>query len=297
MSRLIYGWLTTLVARLPLAVGYAIADALAEAHYRLFPSRRHGALSNLTAIMPHATRRERANVARGMMRSYNRMLFEFFRLPHLSRGELLGRVQVEGREHLERAVERGRGVIICCTHLGNWELAAVVLAHWGYTLHAVAGVQLNRWLSPAVRETKSELAIHTVSPEDGFRRLIRALEHNDLIALMVDGDIYRHGTRVEFFGRETRFPSGPGVLAQRTGALVICGYCERLPGGRFRIVMEPALDPAAFPDTAAIHRAVANAAERHIHDHLDQWCVFRPLWEGLPAAEAETSVDARRVEA
>ena len=295
MSRLIYAWLTTLTASLPLWLGYSIADVLAEAHYRFFPSRRHAALANLAIIMPRATRRERSRVVRGMMRSYNRMLFEFFRLPHMGRNELLSRVDVSGREHLERAVERGRGVVLCCTHLGNWELAAVVLAHWGYTLHAVAGVQLNRWLSPAVRETKSELAIHTVSPEDGFRKLVRALEHNDLVALMVDGDIYRHGTRVEFFGRETRFPAGPGVLAQRTGALVICGFCERLAGGRFRIVMEPALDPTTFPDTAAIHAAVAAAAERHIHAHLDQWCIFRPLWEGLPAAEA--AVDARRVEA
>jgi hypothetical protein len=39
-----------------------------------------------------------------------------------------------------------------------------VLAHWGYTVHAVAGVQLNRWLGPAVRETKLELAIHTIAP-------------------------------------------------------------------------------------------------------------------------------------
>ena len=109
------------------------------------------------------------------------MLFEFFRLPHMRRRELLSRVEVVGREHLEKAVERGRGVVICCTHVGNWELAAVVLAYWGYTLHAVAGVQLGRWLTQAVRETKSELAIHTVAPEDGFRKLIRALEHNEVV--------------------------------------------------------------------------------------------------------------------
>lgn len=296
MSRLIYAWLTTLTASLPLWLGYSIADVLADVHYRFFPSRRHAALANLAIIMPRATRRERSRVVRGMMRSYNRMLFEFFRLPHMGRNELLSRVDVSGREHLERAVERGRGVVICCTHLGNWELAAVVLAHWGYTLHAVAGVQLNRWLSPAVRETKSELAIHTVSNEDGFRKLLRALEHNDLVALMVDGDVYRHGTKVEMFGRETRFPAGPAVLSQRTGAPIISGYCERLPGGRFRILMEPPLLPEQFPDTAALHAAVAAHSERHIRDHVEQWCIFRPLWEGTPA-EAPAAVDAHRVEA
>jgi KDO2-lipid IV(A) lauroyltransferase len=296
MSRLLYGWLTSLTASLPLWLGYGLADILAEFHYRLFPSRRHAALANLATILPRSSRKDRARIVRSMMRSYNRMLFEFFRLPHMDRDELLGRVDVEGREHLEQAVERGHGVVICCTHLGNWELAAVVLAHWGYTLHAVAGVQLNRWLSPAVRETKTELAIHTVSFEDGFRKLLRALERGELVALMVDGDVYRHGTRVELFGRETRFPAGPGVLAQRTGARVICGFCERIGHGRFRIMIEPALDPASFPDNDSLHAAVAATAERHIRQHLDQWCIFRPLWEGTPAEEPATAVDARRVE-
>jgi len=297
MSRLVFGWLTGFVAGLPLRMGYAVASWLTELHFRLFPARRHAALANLAAAMPGTPRRERLRMVRRMMRSYNWMLFEFFRLPHLERDELLGAVEVVGREHLEQAVARGRGVIIACTHVGNWELAAVVLAHWGYSLHAVAGVQLNRWLAPAVRDTKSELAIHTVSQEDGPRKLLRALERNELVALMVDGDVYQHGTTVEFFGRETRWPSGPGVLAQRSGALVICGYCERVEPGRFRIVMEPALDPASFASATELNAAVATAVEKHIRDHIDQWCIFRPIWEPDAAPETAPSGATRRVEA
>ena len=295
MPRLVYWWLTALVSGVPLWLGYLVADALTEAHFRLFPARRHAALVNLAVIMPRATRRERIRVAREMMRSYNRMLFEFLRLPHLTREDLLHTIEIVGREHLEQAVARGRGVVLTSTHIGNWELAAVVLAHWGYTLHAVAGVQLSRWLTPAVRETKAELALNTVTPEDGFRRLLRALEHNDLIALMVDGDIFAQGLRVDLFGRELEFPSGPGVLAQRTGALILCGYCERTRPGRFRIVLEPPLDPAAFTDTAALVAAVARTSERHIREHVHQWCIFRPLWEAAAEPEVEPSRAARSV--
>ena len=297
MSRLVFGWLTTFIASLPLQVGYWLSDLLAEVHFRFFPSRRHAALANLAIMMPSASRQERLRTVRRMMASYNRMMFEFFRLPHMEREALLRSVEVEGRENLEHAVARGRGVIITCCHLGNWELAAVVLAHWGYTLHAVAGVQLTRWLTPAVRETKTELAIHTVAPEDGFRKLWRALERNELVALMVDGDVYSHGVSVEFFGREMRFPAGPGVLAQRTGALIMPGMCSRTGAGRFRIIMEPALDPAAYESTAALNSAVAAVTERHIRAHLDQWCIFRPLWEHAAAPEAEPSGAAVRNQA
>ena len=297
MPRLVYGWLTALVSSVPLWLGYRVADLLTDIHFRLFPARRHAALVNLAVILPRATRRERLRLVRKMMRSYNRMLFEFFRLPHLTREELLHEVEVEGREHLEHAVARGRGVVITSTHVGNWELAAVVLAHWGYRLHAVAGVQLSRWLTPAVRETRAELALTTVAPEDGFRRLLRALEHNDLVALMVDGDIFAQGTRVDFFGHELEFPAGPGVLAQRTGALVLCGVCERIAPGHFRITIEPPLDPATFPDTASLVKAIAATSERHIREHLDQWCIFRPLWEPPPALAPEPAGQTRGVEA
>jgi KDO2-lipid IV(A) lauroyltransferase len=297
MSRLVFGWLTALIAGMPTSLGYLLADLLTGVHWHLFPARRHAALANLAVIRPTASRRERVRIAKSMMRSYDRMLFEFFRLPHLAREELLEMVEVQGREHLDQAAARGRGVVITCCHVGNWELAAVVLAHWGYTLNAVAGVQLGRWLTPAVRETKAELAIRTVAPEDGFRKLLRALERNELVALMVDGDVYSHGIEVEMFGRETRFPSGPGVLAQRTGALIIAGTCERVRPGRFRITMEPALDPAAFPTTAALNSAVAALTERHLRAHLDQWCIFRPLWEGAAAESPETTGAARSVRA
>ena len=297
MSRLVYGWLTGLVASLPLRVGYALAALFTEIHLRAFPSRRHAALANLAVMVPGASRRDRLRIVRRMMRSYNEMLFEFFRLPHMERDELLDNVETVGREHLETAFRRGKGVVITCTHLGNWELAAVVLAHWGYTVHAVAGVQLSRWLAPAVRDTKTELAIHTVSPEDGYRKLLRALDHGDMIALMVDGDLFQQGDVVQMFGRDTRWPSGPGVLAQRTGASIVCGFCERTGPGRFRIVTEPPLDPAQFESAAAMNAKVAEISSRHIRQHLDQWCVFRPLWEPAAQTQEQEAAASRRVPA
>src|SRR5262249_28316820 len=152
MSRLIFGWLTAAIASLPPWLGYGLADLATGLHWLAFPGRRHATLANLAVILPRASRRERARLARRMMRSYNRMMFEFFRLPHMSREELLATVEVQGKEHLEQGIARGRGVIFTSTHIGNWELAGVVVAQWGYALHAVAGVQLMRWLSGAVRD-------------------------------------------------------------------------------------------------------------------------------------------------
>ena len=294
MSRLIYGWMTSLIASLPAWLGYGLADLATGIHWLAFPGRRHAVMANLAVMLPRASRSDRAKVARRIMRNFNRMMYEFFRLPHLSREQLFASIEVSGKEHLDQAIARGRGVIITSTHIGNWELAAVMVAQWGYALHAVAGVQLGRWLTGAVRETKTELSITTIAPEDGFRKILRALDHNDPVALLVDGNLYTHGAVVEWFGRPTPFPAGPGVLAQRTGALIVAGYCQRTEAGRFRIVIEPPLDPASFASTAELHQAIASAAERHVRANIDQWCIFRPMWPAEAGAEAATPAGERR---
>jgi lauroyl/myristoyl acyltransferase len=279
LSRWSFARASALLARMPLRFGYALANGFAWPHYLLFPERRRAVASNLSVMLPAATAAQRRRATRGVMAAYKRMLFEFFRLPRLTREALLANVELDGFEHITRALERGRGVILSSSHIGNWELGAVVIALHGHRLHAVAGVQLGRWFSGAVRDAKSDLAVLTVAPADSYRKLFRALGHNDIVALMVDGNIFSHGTPVPFFGREANWPAGPGVLAKRTGAPVVCGYCERLAPGRFRIVLEPPLEPEEFPTPEELNRAIAATTERHIAGHVEQWCIFRPFWQ------------------
>jgi len=63
MSRLIFGWLTMAIASLPPWLGYALADLATGLHWCI-PNRRHAALANLAVILPRASRRDRAQVAR-----------------------------------------------------------------------------------------------------------------------------------------------------------------------------------------------------------------------------------------
>ena len=297
MSRFLLACLSALTTALPMAVGYAIANALARIHLWCFPARRHAALVNLATILPGSSRRERMRTVLAMMASYNCMLYEFFRLPRLERDEVLDNIQVVGHENIVAALERGHGVIITSCHLGNWELGAVTLAHLGHQVHAVAGVQLGRWLAPAVRDAKSELAVHTIRPEDGYRKLWRALSRNDLLALMVDGDIFGQGVSLTFFDREVRWPAGPGVLAKRTGAPVVSGYVQRLGKGRFRVTFEPMLDPEKFVDDQALNAAIAATTQRQIAENIEQWCIFRPFWDDAPEAAATPSAANREIAA
>jgi len=289
--------LTLLISGIPQRVGYAFTDALAPVHYWLFPRRRNSALANLGTMLPDLSPRQRRRKVLSMMRSYNRMLFEFFRLPGLSRSDFESSIEIVGLEHVRDALSRNRGLIVTSCHVGNWELGAVCLAREGYHVNAVAGVQFGRWLAGDVRTAKEALSVTTIAPEDGFRKLWRALSRNEIVALMVDGDVFSPGVTCPFFGRPTAWPSGPGTLAKRTGAPVVAGFCERTSPGSFRVVLEPAIDPVRFAEAAEINAAIATVTERHIREHIEQWCIFRPLWEPAPSPSEEASPDTARARA
>ena len=283
-ARRLLSFASALLARVPLRAGHRIANGFAWAHYAFFPRRRRAVSANLAVLRPGLSPRERRVETRRVMAAYNKMLFEFFRLPGLTREELLSCVEIEGMDHVLGALAHGRGLILTSCHVGNWELGAVVVALHGPRLHAVAGVQLGRWLTGAVRDAKDDLAVSTVAPEDSYRKLFRALGKNDVVALMVDGDIFSNGRPVRLFGRDMSWPSGPGVLAKRTHAPVVCGYCERTERGTFRVVLEPALEPDQYGTADDLNAAIARATERHIDTHADQWCIFRPFFEPLGVA-------------
>jgi KDO2-lipid IV(A) lauroyltransferase len=286
-------FLTAVLARLPDRVGYALADTLGVLHYAFFPRRRRAALANVRAMLPNTSAADRRRMVRGMMTSYVRMLFEFFRLPALTPERRDAAIEVVGMENVRAALELGRGVVLTSCHIGNWELGAVVVARDSHPVNAVAGVQFGRWLAGDVREAKAQLAVATISPEDGFRKIWRALSRNEIVALMVDGDVYSQGVECPFFGRKVEWPSGPGSLAKRTRSPVVAGYCERLGPGRFRVCLEPALDPDAFADAHALNAAIAAVTEAHIRPRIEQWCIFRPLWPTASDAHTANAVAER----
>src|SRR5260370_10908200 len=55
--------------------------------------------------------------------NYGRMLMDFLLIGSLSPEELVKRTSMDGREHLDAALARGRGVIMAVPHMGSLDMA------------------------------------------------------------------------------------------------------------------------------------------------------------------------------
>ena len=111
---------------------HAAATPGGAAWFWLSRAQRQAALDNYAAALGlERTDPEVAAVARRAFQNYGRMLMDFLLLGSLTPAELVARVTVAGRDNLDAALERGRGVIFAVPHMGSWDISGSYAAALG----------------------------------------------------------------------------------------------------------------------------------------------------------------------
>lgn len=272
----IFSAAAAVLGSMPPGARRAFADLSALLCYSFSPARRRSVRTNLGIVTPG-----RARIF-PVFRNHAMTMIEVFASSRWDDAEIASRIEFGSRRVLDSALSAGRGAILVTAHIGNWELPAPYLSSLGYRLHVVAGIQMSRLLSGAVRREKERRGIEVVDPDSPYRSLFRALEGGGVVALLLDGDVFESGVETEFFGRPALMPAGAARLACSTGAPVVGAYCRREGEDRSRIHMEILLEPgeASEKGVETSQKTVFGALERFIRSNSDQWCIFRPIWDG-----------------
>jgi phosphatidylinositol dimannoside acyltransferase len=245
---------------------------------------------NLARVVPEASSAELNALVREGLRSYARYWREVFLLPWADHAALVSRLEgaMEGREHLDRALAVGRGVVVVLPHSGNWDMAGLWLAR----THGTFSTVVERLASDALYQRfvayRAALGFDVV-PLTGegnpTLRLLRRLRSGGVVCLLADRDLTGTGMAVDFFGGTARMPLGPARLAAATGATLIAIGCWFTPKG-WGIHFHP---PIPVPDSSAAlpaTQAMADCFATDIAAHPQDWHMLAPLWlEDLPRVE------------
>jgi len=215
--------------------------------------------------------------------SYGRYYAESFRLPAIGPDELDARLTNDGFEHVDESLDKGVGPLLCLPHLGSWEWSA----YWLTRVRRLPVTAIVERVEPPALfdwfvEFRERIGMHIVplGPEAG-RATVAAVKAGHVVALLCDRDIGRGGVEVMFFGERTTLPSGPAVLALRTGAplLPAATYDEgRNHHGVIRPPV-PAERRGSFrEDVTRITQALAGELEVLIRRAPEQWHLMQPNW-------------------
>jgi len=228
-----------------------------------------------------------------------RGLAELIVLRGKRRAELLGRVEVEGLEHLATAEEKSStgGLLIVMAHYGNWELACAKVVELGIPTSIVYRESENPLLDrmsvgvrlPGPGFVSENSDLEQIPMGRAGIRFVRALKAGRKVVVLLDQDADREeGVFVTFFGRPASTRSGPLALALRLGIPVLPTFIRRSPDGRsHRLEIQPALqlEPGASGDQEVLRRntqRVTAVIEKEIRRSPGQWIWTHRRWRTQP---------------
>jgi lauroyl/myristoyl acyltransferase len=272
-----------LVFALPLRLSYAVAVFLSDVNYLFASSDRKAVMGNLRAIFPDKSTAELRAIRRRMFRNFAKYLVEFFLFPRIDAEFIRRKVRVEGLEHVDAALAKGKGVVFLTAHLGNWELGGLVMAQLRPPLYAVALKHANPKVNDFFDRRRLDKGLVVVPLGKAVKQCMQALQANKLVALVGDRDFTGKGEILPFFGKKAVFPAGPAAFALREGSALIPGMMIRQPDDTFVMHLGPPVRLESHSgdfreDVRATIREYTHTIESFIRTYPDQWFMFRRFW-------------------
>jgi phosphatidylinositol dimannoside acyltransferase len=260
-------------------VRYGAATPGGSAWFWLSAAQRRAALENYAAVLRTDAHDPRvAGVARRAFQNYGRMLMDFLLLGSLTPEDLAKRMTYDGREHMDAALARGRGVIMAVPHMGSWDMAGSFAASLGYRVWAVAE-KFPGSLDDAVVRTRERFGLKVVSiGRSAVRTLTEALRDNGVVALVCDLE-QGPGVPVRFFGRRAIVPGGPAALALKNGAAIITLAPYATSPGQYHVHLDSPLEFSADETKEDLMQRVIARFEGYIRERPDQWYAFRRMFD------------------
>jgi phosphatidylinositol dimannoside acyltransferase len=229
---------------------------------------------------------------------YARYWYDSFRARVMTPKEVNERFVIENIGAIDRALERGRGVLIGLPHLGNWDVGGRFLAGSGYKICAVAERLANTRVFQQFLRHREELGLKIVAldPEGDTRvgpQLMELLSDNWVITLLADRDLTGRGVDVEMFGATRQIPAGPALLSLSSGAPLLGASIYTTDTGWLCRISEPLeieRSGEMRSDVRALSKMLAAEFERSIAAKPTDWHMFQPAWPDAATPVAEPSL-------
>jgi len=279
---LLYLFAWKLIALLPENSAYKLADYVSDRIHKKNGKGIKRLRGNYGRVMPEYSAQKLEELTKLGMRSYLRYWFDTFRLSKWSKNRIISTTQVIRENLLRDPIQSRQGCIVALPHAGNWDHAAAYFCSTGITLTAVVEKLKPEAIFKKFLAYRESIGIEAIShKEKTIPILTERLQAGKLIALVADRDMSRNGIEVNFFGKTSKMPSGPAILAIKTGAPLITAYVRYTPGG-IEIIFDETLKPtnseSEEEQIKIITQSMADNFAKRIKENPVDWHMLQRIW-------------------
>lgn len=278
---------------LPLKLNLLLAKGIGLLLFRLNRRHRNRALENLRLSFPGKSPEELFSVCRKVYINLAKVFMEFLFLPRLGKKYFHEKIRIVGRENLDKALARKKGVIGVTAHLDNWELLGAIMVQYGYGLDAVYHPMKNPMTDAFFNNIRRKTGMTLIPVKESLRPCLLALKKNHILGLIADQDASSDAVFVDFFGRPAATFKGPALFAVKTGSPVIFFALVREKDDSHTLYIGKPLEVKITGELSRdLHyntRLWSGELERWIRKYPEQWYWVHRRWHSRPRAEKAKS--------
>ncbi|MFK5953960.1 MAG: hypothetical protein QM498_12935 [Desulfobacterium sp.] len=279
-------FLSRLISFLPLAWAMALGRFIGWIWFYIIPVRKKLAMQNINrALGDELSENEQKKIIQELFSNFCMYIVEVLRIPNMKLAENKKQVQIDGWEHMENALSKGKGVILVATHIDNIDLGGCSMAMRGAPMAVVVkkmGKSVERFIS-GVRKNTGVIIVSRKGTKNIVKEL---LAENKIVTIAVDQHLAKYRSIVcDFFGQWASTTPAPSRFAFETGATIVLAVIQRKEkAGYHHIKVLPPFElETPFPDidlnirhnTERLNRIV----EQWIRETPNQWWWFHKRWK------------------
>lgn len=251
-------------------------------------TKRHRlAMMNLAIAFPEKSEEEKHEIALEMWRGMARLAAEYVFLDEISQYDPdnpeNGNIEVEGIETFIDLHDNPRPFIVFTIHSGNFELLPIIAQKYGLNVSALFRPPNNRFIAEKVFSARGAHMTDLIPSKAGAAwMLAKKLDEGKGIGMLVDQKFIK-GIPTTFFGREVKTNPLLAKLVRQYNCEVFPARCIRLPEGRFRLQLDPAIEiprnEAGNVDITATAQLLNDKVEVWAREYPGQWQWFHDRWD------------------
>jgi Kdo2-lipid IVA lauroyltransferase/acyltransferase len=186
---------------------------------------------------------------------------------------------LQGWHHFHDALAMGRGCLLVSPHLGDINYYAELFVASGFGVNVLVEQLRPPQLSELVIELRQRRGVNVIPGGPGaLRQVYRALDRNEIVAIISDRDVAGDGQETTFFGRSASMPATAFAIGARRQTPVVFGCAVRLADGHIVTDVRAPFIPST--DLRAEVQRMAGVFEEFISRWPDQWLAFQPVFHG-----------------
>jgi len=271
-----------LLCLLPHRAALAVGRLLGRIAERLPGSRRAVVRRNIELCFPELTTAERNALASRHFEALGMSVIEMG-LGRWASDRAHSRIaRLEGLEHLQQALDRGKGVILLSAHFTTLEISGRLLAMNCPPFDAVYRKNRSEFITELQRTGRERSADETIEKRD-IKKMVRSLRKGRPVWYAPDQSYDRKGSAViPFFGVPAMHTTATSTLARLGDAVTLPFFPRRLGDGTYVHTILPPLQDFPGDDPVEDTKKYLRALEDHIRSCPEQYFWIHRKFKNLP---------------